>query len=43
SVNSGQLASEYGFTDIDGSQPDIWRFIAEISELGLHATPEDYR
>ncbi|MDQ1366696.1 MAG: hypothetical protein QOE57_2738, partial [Acidimicrobiaceae bacterium] len=34
SVNSGQLASEYGFTDIDGSQPDIWRFIAEISELG---------
>ncbi|MDQ1415950.1 MAG: hypothetical protein QOF81_1563, partial [Acidimicrobiaceae bacterium] len=41
SVNSGQLASEYGFTDIDGSQPDIWRFIAEISELGLHATPED--
>ncbi|MDQ1378604.1 MAG: hypothetical protein QOE15_2777 [Acidimicrobiaceae bacterium] len=43
SVNSGQLASEYGFTDIDGSQPDIWRFIAEISELGLHATAEDYR
>ena len=25
SVSSGQLASEYGFRDIDDSQPDIWR------------------
>jgi NAD(P)-dependent dehydrogenase (short-subunit alcohol dehydrogenase family) len=25
SVSSGQLAREYGFTDIDGSQPDAWR------------------
>ena len=24
SVSSGQLAREYGFTDIDGSRPDIW-------------------
>jgi NAD(P)-dependent dehydrogenase (short-subunit alcohol dehydrogenase family) len=24
SVTSGQLAGEYGFTDVDGSQPDIW-------------------
>jgi hypothetical protein len=24
SVSSGQLAKEYGFTDLDGSQPDIW-------------------
>jgi NAD(P)-dependent dehydrogenase (short-subunit alcohol dehydrogenase family) len=24
SVSSGQLAIEYGFTDIDGSKPDIW-------------------
>lgn len=24
SVSSGQLAREYGFTDIDGSTPDIW-------------------
>jgi NAD(P)-dependent dehydrogenase (short-subunit alcohol dehydrogenase family) len=24
SLNSGQLAREYGFTDLDGSQPDIW-------------------
>jgi hypothetical protein len=27
SVSSGQLASEYGFKDLDGSQPDIWRDI----------------
>ena len=25
SLTSGELAREYGFTDIDGSQPDIWR------------------
>ncbi len=24
SVTSGQLAAEYGFTDLDGSQPDSW-------------------
>ncbi len=25
SVSSAQLAKEYGFTDLDGSQPDVWR------------------
>jgi NAD(P)-dependent dehydrogenase (short-subunit alcohol dehydrogenase family) len=25
SVTAGQLAREYGFTDLDGSQPDAWR------------------
>jgi hypothetical protein len=40
---SGQLASEYGFTDLDGSQPDIWRYIEEIREPGLHADINDYR
>jgi NAD(P)-dependent dehydrogenase (short-subunit alcohol dehydrogenase family) len=29
SLNSGQLAREYGFTDIDGSQPDIWPVLSE--------------
>jgi NAD(P)-dependent dehydrogenase (short-subunit alcohol dehydrogenase family) len=24
SVSSGRLAHEYGFTDTDGSQPDVW-------------------
>jgi NAD(P)-dependent dehydrogenase (short-subunit alcohol dehydrogenase family) len=27
SVTSGQLAKEYGFMDVDGSQPDSWRHI----------------
>ena len=27
SLTSGELASAYGFTDVDGSQPDVWRFI----------------
>jgi NAD(P)-dependent dehydrogenase (short-subunit alcohol dehydrogenase family) len=26
SVSSGQLAREYGFTDLDGSRPDLWRY-----------------
>ncbi len=43
SVHSGQLAHEYGFTDLDGSQPDIWRYIEEVRERGLHANPDDYR
>ena len=34
SVSSAQLAREYGFTDIDGSQPDIWRYIEEVRERG---------
>jgi NAD(P)-dependent dehydrogenase (short-subunit alcohol dehydrogenase family) len=42
SVSSGQLASEYGFTDVDGSQPDIWRYM-EIRERGLDANLDDYR
>jgi|SRR5262245_22802117 len=29
SVSSAQLAREYGFTDLDGSQPDIWRRLEE--------------
>jgi NAD(P)-dependent dehydrogenase (short-subunit alcohol dehydrogenase family) len=43
SVSSGQLAHEYGFTDIDGSQPDVWRFIEEVRERGLDAGYDDYR
>src|ERR1700704_3753628 len=37
SVDSGRLAREYGFTDVDGSRPDSWRFITEIREAGLEA------
>jgi NAD(P)-dependent dehydrogenase (short-subunit alcohol dehydrogenase family) len=43
SLDSGQLAREYGFTDVDGSQPDSWRFIEEVREPGLEADLDDYR
>jgi NAD(P)-dependent dehydrogenase (short-subunit alcohol dehydrogenase family) len=43
SVSSGQLARTYGFTDLDGSRPDIWRFIEQVRERGLDADPDDYR
>jgi NAD(P)-dependent dehydrogenase (short-subunit alcohol dehydrogenase family) len=43
SVTSGQLAREYGFTDLDGSRPDIWRYIEEVRERGLRADLPDYR
>jgi NAD(P)-dependent dehydrogenase (short-subunit alcohol dehydrogenase family) len=43
SVSSGQLAREYGFTDVDGSRPDVWRFIEEVRERGLEARYDDYR
>jgi NAD(P)-dependent dehydrogenase (short-subunit alcohol dehydrogenase family) len=42
SVTSGQLAAEYGFTDIDGSRPDIWRYMAARAR-GIDAQFEDYR
>jgi NAD(P)-dependent dehydrogenase (short-subunit alcohol dehydrogenase family) len=38
SLSSGQLAKVYGFTDVDGSQPDAWRYLVEVQERGL---PED--
>jgi hypothetical protein len=28
--SSGGLAREYGFTDLDGSQPDCWRYMVEV-------------
>ncbi|HMJ77235.1 MAG TPA: SDR family oxidoreductase [Iamia sp.] len=43
SLSSGQLAQEYGFTDLDGSQPDAWRYMVEVQDKGLPATPEAYR
>lgn len=43
SLSSGQLAREYGFTDLDGSQPDAWRYLVEVQDKGLPANPEAYR
>jgi NAD(P)-dependent dehydrogenase (short-subunit alcohol dehydrogenase family) len=43
SVDAGRLASFYGFTDVDGSQPDVWRYMTEIGEKGLDADFDDFR
>jgi hypothetical protein len=43
SVSSGQLAKVYGFTDLDGSQPDCWRFITEGREAGKPVDVTGYR
>lgn len=42
SVSSADLAAEYGFTDVDGSRPDVWRYLAD-TEGGKEADPADYR
>jgi NAD(P)-dependent dehydrogenase (short-subunit alcohol dehydrogenase family) len=43
SFSSGGLAREYGFTDVDGSQPDCWRYMVEVQDAGLPADPIGYR
>ena len=43
SFSSGSLAREYGFTDLDGSQPDCWRYMVEVQDPGLPADPTGYR
>jgi NAD(P)-dependent dehydrogenase (short-subunit alcohol dehydrogenase family) len=43
SVTSGQLAQVYGFTDLDGSRPDVWRYMEEVREGGSAADPSAYR
>src|SRR3954466_525847 len=37
SLSSGQLARVYGFTDLDGSQPDAWRYVPEVQDAGRPA------
>jgi len=43
SLSSGGLAREYGFTDLDGSRPDAWRYMVEVQDPGLPADPGPYR
>jgi NAD(P)-dependent dehydrogenase (short-subunit alcohol dehydrogenase family) len=43
SFSSGGLAREYGFTDLDGSQPDCWRYIVEVQDARRPADPTGYR
>jgi NAD(P)-dependent dehydrogenase (short-subunit alcohol dehydrogenase family) len=43
SLSSGQLAQEYGFTDLDGSRPDCWRYLVEVQDPGKPADVTGYR
>lgn len=43
SVSSGELAKVYGFTDLDGSRPDCWRYLVEVQEAGKPADVTGYR
>jgi NAD(P)-dependent dehydrogenase (short-subunit alcohol dehydrogenase family) len=43
SFSSGGLAREYGFTDVDGSRPDCWRYMVEVQDAGLPPDPTGYR
>lgn len=42
-LSSGQLAKVYGFTDVDGSQPDAWRYVVEVQDAGKPADATGYR
>lgn len=42
-VSSGQLAKIYGFTDLDGSRPDAWRYVVEVQDAGKPADVTGYR
>jgi NAD(P)-dependent dehydrogenase (short-subunit alcohol dehydrogenase family) len=43
SLSSGHLAQEYGFTDLDGSRPDCWRYLVEVEGAGKPADATGYR
>lgn len=43
SVSSGKLAQVYGFYDLDGSQPDCWRYLVEVQDAGKPANASGYR
>jgi NAD(P)-dependent dehydrogenase (short-subunit alcohol dehydrogenase family) len=43
SLSSGQLARVYGFTDLDGSQPDAWRHMLDSEAAGTSLDVAGYR
>jgi NAD(P)-dependent dehydrogenase (short-subunit alcohol dehydrogenase family) len=43
SLSSGGLAQVYGFTDVDGSRPDCWRYVEEVQWAGKPADVTGYR
>ncbi|HEY8371235.1 MAG TPA: SDR family oxidoreductase [Pseudonocardiaceae bacterium] len=42
-LSSGQLAQVYGFTDVDGTRPDGWRYMVEVADAGRPADDTGYR
>lgn len=43
SLSAGDLAKVYGFRDVDGSQPDAWRYVVEVQDAGRPADTTGYR
>jgi hypothetical protein len=43
SLTSGDQAAAYGVTDVDGSRPQVWRYITEVREKGGEVGWQDYR
>jgi NAD(P)-dependent dehydrogenase (short-subunit alcohol dehydrogenase family) len=43
SLSSGGLAKVYGFSDLDGSRPDAWRYVVEVQDAGKAADATGYR
>ncbi|MEU6776966.1 SDR family oxidoreductase [Streptomyces sp. NPDC046759] len=43
SLSSGGLALLHGFTDLDGSRPDAWRYLVEVQDAGRPADVAGYR
>jgi NAD(P)-dependent dehydrogenase (short-subunit alcohol dehydrogenase family) len=43
SLSSGGLAQVYGFTDIDGTRPDCWRYMTEVVDASGRPDDAPYR
>ncbi|HEX5783062.1 MAG TPA: SDR family oxidoreductase [Solirubrobacteraceae bacterium] len=43
SLSSGGLAQDYGFTDLDGTRPDCWRYMVEVVDTGNPPGDAGYR
>ncbi|MDW5597008.1 SDR family oxidoreductase [Conexibacter stalactiti] len=43
SLSSGQLAQVYEVDDLDGSRPDAWRYMVEVTDAGRAADTSGYR
>lgn len=43
SLEAGHLAGVYGFTDVDGSRPDVWRYMADAQDSTRALDPANYR